>query len=173
MDLPVVAIDPSSRKLATVTTYVFGQKIPFMENFILPLSPEEACAEAFRSVASMLLSIRTETGQVPRLYLEEPVLGRGGPGSTIPQARVGGAIMAAAAECECPVILVNNQSWKKAVCGSGGIGKPEVAKRMRKIWPEAFRAARGDQDLIDSSAINLLGQRNARVRVQLHRRIGS
>lgn len=66
--------------------------------------------------------------------------------------------MAACSEYRCPLVLVNNASWKKQVCGNGGFKKPQIYKAMREVWPEAFELANGDQDLVDASAIYLFGQ---------------
>jgi ribosomal protein L31E len=78
--------------------------------------------------------------------------------------------MAAAEEYEIPLTLVNNQSWKKRVCGAGNINKEEVAKRMKDIWPEAVKIANGDQNAIDASAINLFGRKALALRVSIMKR---
>jgi len=103
-------------------------------------------------------------------YLEAPVLGIGGPGPTISQAQIGGAIMAAAEEYGVPLTMVNNQSWKKRVCGAGNINKEEVAKRMKDIWPDAVKLANGDQNAIDASAINLFGRKALALKVRIMKR---
>jgi Holliday junction resolvasome RuvABC endonuclease subunit len=97
------------------------------------------------------------------VYLEEPVIGRNAR-STIVQAQVGGAVMAAA--CRANVFyfeLVNNSHWKKGVVGKGNAGKPEIAAWLEEKWPNAYNLAQKDQDLIDASCINRYGVQRQKI----------
>lgn len=138
----------------------------------LPENRPEACATAFRELCSLILEIREETGEDVYVYQEAPVVGRGGPRPTIAQAQVGGAAMAAVAECGGFLFLVNNSTWKKTVLGKGNLGKPEIGRELRKVWPEAWAEAGTDIDLIDSAAINRFGEKRLRLRLALLKRIG-
>jgi hypothetical protein len=129
------------------------------------------CGEAFSAVGQFLYELKQEVGEV-YAYLEAPVLGVGGPGPTISQAQIGGAIMAASVEYDVPLILVNNQSWKKRVCGAGNINKEEVTRRMKTIWPEAIKASGGDQNAVDAAAINLFGRHALALRFRIMKRRG-
>lgn len=134
----------------------------------LPVDPIIRVGEAFRVFGELLYDLTQESGGTPpRVYLEAPVLGRGGAWPTISQAQVGGAIMAACVEYRCFLEMVNNQNWKKTVCGHGNLNKTEISKAMFKVWPEAWEAAEGDQDLVDASAIARYG----RIRTDLVRRL--
>ena len=158
----VLGVDPSTKKLAVIGTRSKNRSNPEGWVIDLPSDTVDRCGEAFFEFGALLYDLTKQSdGVVPRVYLEAPVLGRGGPHSTIAQAQVGGAVMAACSEYRCPLVLVNNASWKKQVCGNGRFGKPEIFKAMREVWPEAFELAGGDQDLIDASAIQMFGQAHA------------
>lgn len=155
----VLGVDPSTKKLAIIGTRNRDKQEPEAWTIKLPNDVIDRCGEAFNAFGGLLYDLTQQSdGVAPRVYLEAPVLGRGGPHSTISQSQVGGAVMAACSEYRCPLVLVNNASWKKQVCGNGGFGKPEIYKAMRSVWPEAFELANGDQDLVDASAIYLFGQ---------------
>jgi Holliday junction resolvasome RuvABC endonuclease subunit len=170
-DVAIVGIDPDTVRVTCCVTRVEGQRKPEIHKFQLNSDSNHVvgCGEAFRQVGSFLYELRQEVG-LTVAYLEAPIMGQGGPGPTISQAQIGGAIMAAAEEYEIPLTLVNNQSWKKRVCGAGNINKEEVAKRMKDIWPEAVKIANGDQNAIDASAINLFGRKALALRVSIMKR---
>jgi len=168
----VGGIDPNSHKLAIVETRRSAQKKPFLHTFDLGQGAyEDRCNAAFEAVYIWSQGVEERDGVAPRLFLEEPVMGVGGPGATIPQAFVEGAVMAAAAQAGAEIRLVNNSSWKKQVLGNGNINKKEIAGLVKDIWPELYDKVpvindtsvtpewRGkpDQDLIDAGCINLFG----------------
>lgn len=167
----ILGVDPSTRKLAVTITKRRNQRTPEMAVIKLPVDRADACAAAFREFFALLSDLREETGEDAHVFLEAPVLGRGGAYSTIAQANVGGAVMAATAESGGFLRLANVSTWKKVVCGRGNMKKPEVAMAMEFVWPEAFAEAAGDQDLIDSAAINLFGEKRLRLALALERRI--
>ncbi len=151
----VIGIDPSSAKLAVVSSTRGREQFDYHVSK-LSMDKTEAAGQAFvymRDYFQLLL----DGGWEPYVFQEAPVMGRGGAHATVVQAQVGGAIMAAASVSKVPLRLVNNQSWKKRICGNGGINKEEVAARMRDIWPELLEHAGKDQDMIDAGAINLFG----------------
>ena len=166
----IVGIDPDTVRVTVCVTKHAGQKKPEIFKFLLNSNHDHivGCGEAFRQVGSFLYEL-AQDGMVCA-YLEAPVMGQGGPGPTISQAQIGGAIMAACEEYGIPLTLVNNQSWKKRVCGAGNINKEEVSKRMKDIWPEASKMANGDQNAVDAAAINLFGRHALALKFRIMRR---
>lgn len=154
----VLGIDPSSKKLAFCITPVNHDRIFTLSTISLPEGALQATGAAYREAFSFF----QRNGKGLHVYMEAPVVGRS-VGPTIIQAQVGGAVMAAAANAGVPLHLVNNMTWKKRVLGKGNASKPEVAELLRGIWPEAYAASSGDQDLIDACAINRYGVQNRRL----------
>lgn len=108
-------------------------------------------------MSEFLYNIKERDGVQPVVYLEEPIMGVGGPGATIPQVYVQGAVMAACSEWETKVHQINNSTWKKRICGNGNIAKADIPGVMKDVWPELYLAAKDQQDLIDAGAIHLYG----------------
>jgi len=154
----VLGIDPSSKKLALCLTGVTHDKIFTLTTISLPVGALQAAGVAYREAFSFFNRHREGL----HVYMEAPVVGVN-MGSTIIQAQVGGAVMAAAQNAGVHLHLVNNMTWKKRVLGKGNAKKPEVAELLRGIWPEAYAASSGDQDLIDACAINRYGVKNRRL----------
>ena len=93
--------------------------------------------------------------QVERLcYIEAPVTARGGVRTTIVQAFVSGVVQACFVKAAFKVYLVNVQTWKKTVCGTGHASKADVAAAVKQRWPEIRTA---DQDILDASGVLLHG----------------
>jgi Holliday junction resolvasome RuvABC endonuclease subunit len=170
--IAVVGIDPNSHKLALVESRRSAKKKAFLHTFDLTKADyEERCSIAFEAIYMFSLGCEQRDDVAPRFYLEAPVMGKGGPGATIPQAYVEGAVMAAAAQAGAEIHLVNNSTWKKRILGNGNINKKDIADKMKDIWPNFYFKVpiindtsvtpewRGkpDQDLIDAGAINLFG----------------
>lgn len=170
--ITVGGIDPSSERIALVESSRHNRKKAFIHTIKLNADRiEDRQLQAFDFIVHFAMAVRDREGQSPRLYLEAPVMGVGGPGATIPQAFISGSIMAAAAQTECWISLINNQTWKKRAMGSGNINKNEVTKRMEVIWPEFFKKVptvthkqftdqppgAPDQDIIDAGGLNLHG----------------
>jgi hypothetical protein len=171
--LTVGGIDPNSHKLALVETRASNKRKPFLHSCDLGKdeSHEERCDRAFEFIRLWCLAVEERDGVSPRLFLEAPVMGVGGPGAPIPQAYVEGAVMAAASQSGAEIRLVNNQTWKKEILGNGVIKKEDIDPLVADIWPELYAkvpiindtsvppAWRGkpDQDLIDAGCIDLFG----------------
>lgn len=171
--LTVSGIDPSTRKLAIVSTRRDDRWTPEIDILWLPHEEgdEIRAGTAGHLFAEWALNRTDEDGRPPRLYLEAPVMGGGkfGPriGPTIAQSLVSGAILSAAYETECKITLVNNQTWKSRAMGSGNISKAEVGLRMQKRWKRLHKAAqhyadrdKTEEDVIDAGGINLFGWKN-------------
>lgn len=146
-----LGVDPSSVKLALVWEEDNYLK---MATFRLRGETWEVrCAEAFQVMGKFFYD-----HEVLTIYTEAPVMGRGGPGATVPQAMVTGSILAACGEYQIPFVkLVHNKTWKKRILGNGNLDKPGIAKAMKKTWPRASRKANGDQDLVDAAGIYQYG----------------
>lgn len=177
----VVGIDPDTYRITLVVTHAEEPKRPIVVRFPLDSDRDHTvgCGAAFQQVGYYLYSLYEDHGHYPYVYLESPVLGATrNVSGTIAQAQIGGAIIAAAIEYGCKVTLVNNQSWKKRICGSGNINKEEVANRMKDIWPELWKDARRhpvkpydyDQNALDAGAINLFGRGNLELKARIIKR---
>lgn len=156
----VLGIDPSSKKLAIcLTQSLSGREVPGLHKISLPEGVHRATGAAFSEAFSFFQDFSNLEAVT---YMEAPVVGRG-IGSTIIQAQVGGAVLAAACNAGMKLNLVNVSSWKKEVVGKGNAKKPEVAAWLKKSWNEAYTPAAGDQDLIDACALNRYGVQNQRL----------
>jgi Holliday junction resolvasome RuvABC endonuclease subunit len=92
-----------------------------------------------------------------QVFVEAPLVGRGGVSSTLPQAYVSGALQGALWSRGANVSLVNVSRWKKVVIGKGNATKANVAEAVRLRWPDLYRRTKGDADCIDAVAIALYG----------------
>lgn len=144
----IVGVDPSSKKVAATITFDETR----MEMRYLEFSHDiiEACSEAY----DWAFALGGELGPLSFTAIEQPVVGRGGVYSTLRQTKVEGALLAGLKNAGMDTIEVNNQTWKKQVVGNGNAGKPLIALWVKEYWPNAFEYADGDQDLLDSAAIN-------------------
>lgn len=150
----VVGIDPSSKKLAFCVT---EQNLrPSIFKLGLPEGVLRATGAAFEEAFLFFSKLSMSN---PSVYMEAPLVGRSAY-STIVQAQVGGAVMAAASKAGVDFYLVNVNRWKKQVVGAGNATKDEVASWLKGNWKTAYTLCGGDQDLVDASAINRYGHRH-------------
>lgn len=154
--MTVIGIDPSSKKLAFCVTEF--DLPPVLHTKRLPEGILQATGAAFEEAFLCFRKLPDAA-----VYMEEPVVGRN-MRSTIVQAQVGGAVMAAADRAGVPYFeLVNNSHWKKEVLGKGNAKKPDITAWLEENWPEAYTLAQKDQDLIDASCINRYGVQRQRL----------
>jgi hypothetical protein len=153
----VVGIDPSSKKLAFCVTEPGCKPVVFKLG--LPEGVLQATGAAFEE-AFLFFSRLSRSN--PRVYMEAPLVGRSAY-STIVQAQVGGAVMAAACRSGTYLKMVNVNSWKKKVVGKGNATKEDVSAWLKDNWKMAYTLCSGDQDLIDASALNRYGHRREKV----------
>ena len=171
-------LDPSSKKIAIVVSEREHQDFPHI--FIHEIASEDhqdRCAEAFDFVFEVCMKFKDE-GFI--IYMEEPVMGVGGPGATIPQAYVEGAIMTAADQAGIKVRIVNNSTWKKRVLGNGNIPKVEIGPKLVEIWPKLYKAVplatsgdfkgKPDQDALDAGCLNKFGWKQILLAERLRKR---
>lgn len=180
----VVGIDPSSKKLAAVVTdahdvfFVFFRKLPDTADM------SERCRWAYKHSRTLVRKIqRLYPGEAIYVFIEDPVVGRGGAYSTIAQSKVHGAILAGlrSTDAEITVRGVNNSQAKKAVVGKGNADKPAIRKWCQAYWKQLYRRVceynKGDQqDIIDAGMINRHGtmvvKRMNRIRNERRRATG-
>lgn len=97
------------------------------------------------------------------LFLEEPVVARGGARTTMVQAYVSGAIQACFTKAGYTVYLVNQSKWKSFLGVQGakttsGQTKDYVRRAMQGRFPKDAKAVGRDGDLLDAAAIARFGQ---------------
>ena len=145
----IFGIDPSSRKLAVVHGEP-GKKHLGHEVKTLPARRPDACLVAFEWVGAL---VDRYPFHHPYVVIEAPVFGRGGPGSTIPQAMINGALQAGAHDAGADVIDANNAHVKKEVLGRGNAKKDEIAAWAAATRPDLHAEFGTDQDLCDALMI--------------------
>jgi Holliday junction resolvasome RuvABC endonuclease subunit len=151
-DTMIVGVDPSSRKIAMIYDVLGSEENLKAKTFALPQSVVPALGLAYK-VTRRFVKSYTDKGYRVILYIEEPVVGKGGAYATIKQSKVHGAIVAGAVAGGATVEAVNNTVWKKRVVGKGNASKVQVAQHVRKNWRNLSRLAGPDQDLIDAGCI--------------------
>ena len=97
------------------------------------------------------------TGSEQSAYIESPVVGRGGALVTIQQSFVSGVVQLCLQRHGWSVDLVNVQSWKKHVVGSGNSNKQQVSEWFALNHERESRLFGGDQDLTDAACVGLYG----------------
>lgn len=163
--LVLIGIDPSSAKLAATIGTPGAEPHITQRKCSLARDKPKACAQAHVWITELI----EEQGDDADVYvfLELPVMGRGGPGSTIPQARINGAVTAGAQIAGATVVDVNNAHCKKDVVGRGNATKEDIADWCREAWPHAYKMCERDQDLIDSVMIWVYGKKVIAMRHRL------
>lgn len=172
MKTVVIGVDPSSRKLAAVVSVIGDESDVQAVTRVLPQDKPYACHIAHEWMR-LLVEEYNAQGKV-HVFLEAPVVGRGGPGATIPQARVNGALSAGAIAAGAEVIDVNNSHCKKVTIGNGRASKDDIRDWVEVVWPELFVKIETDQDLCDSAMLYIYGVGiiNKRVRIAKRRARG-
>lgn len=163
----VMGVDPSSKKLAMVSRVMGGSGFSAHAVELSKKNNSESCYLAYWKLrAAIDLELNRAGFEALRVYLEKPVSGVGGPGATIPQAEVSGAMQTLLWELyekglDIDWRLVNNTTWKKHVIGNGAADKVKISAEMKKIWPDLWK--NHDQDIIDAGAICLYGMRHEKL----------
>ena len=165
-NIMVFGVDPSSRKLAIVYSYLGDEKNAQYKTKKLPQSKPESCSMAHEWIKGIIESLPIETEKV-YVFVELPVMGRGGIGSTLPQAQVNGAFLAGAFMAGATVVPVNNMTVKKQVVGKGNASKDDVKEWLRNSWLRHFQKVGNDQDLCDASMIYVYGVKKVKLRVRI------
>jgi Holliday junction resolvasome RuvABC endonuclease subunit len=89
------------------------------------------------------------------VYIEEPVVaGARNLRTSLMLAHTAGALMSRIAG---PVTLVPVSSWKKEVCGHGGLSKQDIWNWLKINEPMFFDNCLEDQNKIDATCISMYG----------------
>lgn len=163
-DILIVGVDPSSAKLAATIAVPGSEPKVVQRKTTLSRDRVRACVSAYDWMTELV-------GEYPDhdvyVFIEAPVFGRGGPGSTIPQAQINGALTAAASKAGATVTSVNNAHCKKEVVGKGNANKDDIAAWCKTAWPKVYKMTEKDQDLIDSAMIWVYGRGVLKMRARL------
>lgn len=164
----VVGVDPSSRKLAAIIGGVQADvSAVTYEIKALPQDKPHACLIAYQWAEAL---VTDQPGREVYVAVELPVFGRGGPGSTIPQAQINGALLAGVTAAGGEVLLVNNARAKKQIVGKGNASKEEIRQWVEREWPGLFTVIGEDQDLCDATMIWQYGVAAVTLRNRIARR---
>lgn len=155
MKTVVIGLDPSSKKIAMAIS--IGGRKPTLRKWALNKDLVIACFESYRAVRRAV-RLYTQKGYRVVLFIEEPVVGRGGVYSTLRQAKTHGAMVAGGMAGGAAVRAVNNQSWKKGSVGKGNASKDQIRDWLRDSWQVMYLACEGDQDLMDALGILRYGE---------------
>lgn len=161
----IMGIDPSAKKVAVIgfcpelntimaraeVLYRTGTQKP--ESLALALTVADELADWAEQIAP---------GGDWYVWIENPLVGRGGVVTTMKQAYVGGILRAVLHDRGFRVGEVNQSTWKRDVIGSGRAEKGTIAQVVRETWPKVWGLVGNDQDLADAAAICLYGRRSLR-----------
>lgn len=155
MTWAVLGVDPSSKKLAGIATPTSGNAEPL--TWLVKLSDkldiELRCLQAFWASRAVTERIRRRYGvDEIGVFIEDPLVGRGGARATIVQSKVQGAAAAGFMAGGADWVRGGNASHvKKEVIGKGNADKDEIMAWVLDTWPEIHAAIDGDQDLADAT----------------------
>jgi Holliday junction resolvasome RuvABC endonuclease subunit len=158
MGVVIVGLDPSSKKLAFVLSDERGKALEVaLRNLPDPAKIDIKCSWAERFAYEVLVPW-VKKGHRVILFIEEPLVGRGGARATILQARVSGAVLCGARRAGVREIHDVNQSrWKKIVLGAGNYPKKDIPRYVKQTWQVVYDLAEADPDLCDAACINAYG----------------
>lgn len=165
----VIGIDPSTKKLAMFqigNRHHTAHVLEFRAGSE-PFGPG-AVVDVFKQVADWLRGFGPHT-----FVVEAPIMGVSRNVQTaVAMAQVVGACISATGNLQKPphILVVPPSTWKKEVCGHGGLDKSGVGRWLERERPEWFRSCGGDGDLVDAACLADYG---VRVRSRLTRLAGS
>lgn len=153
----VLGIDLSSRKIALAG---HNEQFGWMsETWAAPKKMKdrgEILAQFIKPFSAFISGV-VATGPT-WMFVENPLVGVGGPHPTIVQAQVQGLVLGLAVRLGVRGSYpVNVQTWKKDVIGRGNASKGDVAEWLTRHHPHLAGMADGDQDLVDAACIALYG----------------
>lgn len=150
----VIGVDPSSRKLAGVAMSVFDPDE--YDLWLVKLKERDPielrCLAAFRTARAFTRRIRRLYDPVEIVvFIEGPLVGRGGVKTTVIQSKVHGATIAGFVSGGAAFARESNASTvKKAVVGTGKAEKHEIMQWVADTYPDLHTEIDGDQDLADA-----------------------
>ena len=149
----VVGVDPSSRKLAIA----IDDGIKRFEIVQAPRSLTDR-GQIIHHLYQGFQAVADQLGEM-HIFLEAPVVGRGGAHSTIVQAQAATVVHLIGVTSSSSVLHeVNNKRWKKVVVGSGNADKAQIRAWLTERESDWATLAADDQDLVDAACILLYGQ---------------
>jgi hypothetical protein len=103
------------------------------------------------------------------VFIEKPVVGRGGANTAIVQAYINGVVQQCYDEAGFMVHMVNQSTWKAFLGIAGartaqGNDKPDLVRVMKARFPKDVSVAGDDIDVLDAAAIARYGQDTIRKR---------
>lgn len=149
----MMGIDLSSRKIAIVRLLGDDCEVHTVEIEKLPNRVDElwALQEGVEGLMEQFTS--------SWVYVEAPVVGRGGARPTVLQAQVDGIVQVAAVRFgHLGVYSVNNKTWKKDVVGNGNADKSDTKSWLAAHHPVLADLCGDDQDLVDAAGVALYGR---------------
>lgn len=156
----VIGVDPSSKSMAMAG---MDEGVPWAHKIKRP----RGLSDDWPGTLMWFFEQLTDHSEWPwryypgplAVFVEQPLLGRGGVRSTIKVSQAAAIPLLAAVACGVDgVYEVNVQSWKKQVVGKGNASKDDVKAWLRVNHPERYAFTGGDQDLIDATCIYLYGE---------------
>jgi len=153
----VIGIDLSSKKVAMV--WEEGKKFG---SATISTDKKDRSAALHDLLLHTNKELITALNKVPAedvyLYIEDPVVGRGGARPTILQSQVDGIVRVCAYPHTTKVYSVNNKTWKKAIVGNGNASKDDVAAWLATHHSFLAELCGDDQDLLDAACVCLYGR---------------
>ncbi|UVF61510.1 RuvC-like resolvase [Gordonia phage DalanDe] len=153
MSWAILGVDPSSKKLAGVASPLDGSD-PTLWLVTLPdKAPIEVRCQQARKAARAVVRriIRMYGVDHVGVFMEAPLVGRGGVKTTVLQSKVQGAALAGYIDGGAEWAREANASrTKKLVIGKGNADKDEIMLWVEESYPDIFEMIEGDQDLADA-----------------------
>lgn len=165
----VIGIDPSTKLLGVVflPTSGLGAK-----SVVINLGREAfhpgKLLRVYEQLSSFLGTL--PPNHKPYVFLEAPVVGRGGASTTVVQSYVSGVIQLVTQQSNLPCQTVNNSAWKKVVVGHGATktsrDKADVAASLQWKWAITYPSlatvpgitdGTASQDIADAAGLAVYG----------------
>lgn len=154
----ILGIDPSTKKLAIAWDHggLVVDEFTLAEGRYTPESAWNAYAMTRGHLERMERLGHVTPDQEPWVvFLESPVVGRGGINTTMKQAFISGAVQAACRSMEWDVHLIHNSKWKREVCGIGNATKADVRQHVIAKYGDSWEGE--SQDAIDAIGLYEFG----------------
>ena len=146
----VVGMDISASRLAMValTEPISFEKVDFRTPWV-----PEVCAHAEAVAMEFVAKLQVKYDWNGDVWIEAPLVGRGGVRPTIVQSFVSGAVQSGLIKIGASVTLITVGEWKAEAIGNGNADKAFVARRLRSRWPDESALVADDGDLLDALGV--------------------